>query len=166
VQSIAYSPDGTRLMSTSRDRTVRIADAATGQIEATYAGHDTAVLTAIFSRDGRSAFSLAQSSPVQIWEAASGRDTKEKPIAIEGRPERLAWVSTGLAAGCADGLVRIYQVSDRQLLSTLYGHGDAVTALAVGRSSDLFATGSYDGTVCVWDLACGTWTTRFLASPR
>jgi hypothetical protein len=166
VQSIAYSPDGTHLLSTSRDRTVRVANATTGEIEATYAGHDTAVLTGIFSRDGRTAFSLAQSSPVQVWDAVSGLDTKEKPIAMGGRPERLAWVSTGLAAGCADGLVRIYQVSDRQLLFTLYGHGDAVTSLAVGPSNNLFATGSYDGTVCIWDLACGTWTTRFVASPR
>lgn len=166
VQSIAFSTDGTHLLSASRDRTVRVANTVTGQIEATYAGHDTAVLTAIFSRDGRTAFSLAQSSPVHLWEAASGRETKEKPFVMEGRPERLAWVSTGLAAGCADGLVRIYQVSDRQLLSTLYGHSDAVTALAVSRSSDVFATGSYDGTVCVWNPACETYATRFVASPR
>ena len=82
-----------------------------------------------------------------------------------GRPERLAWVWGGLATAGGDGLVRVYQLHDQQVLFTLYGQPDAISALAVGPSSDQFATGSYDGTVCVWSLACGTWIRRFIASP-
>ena len=36
-------------------------------------------------------------------------------------------------------------------------------ALAVAPSGEVFASGSADGTVCVWSLACGTWLQRFVA---
>jgi mono/diheme cytochrome c family protein len=164
VQAIAFSPDGNHLLSASRDRTLRITEVATGQVETTYAGHEAAVLTALYSRDGKTALSLAQNSPLHLWEATNGA-TKQKPIQIPGRPERLGWVSLGLATGSADGLVRILQPSDQQTLFTFYGHRDAITALTVSRAPDTFATGSYDGTVCVWSLACETWVQRFVASP-
>ena len=85
---------------------------------------------------------------------------------ITGHPDHLAWVTGGLALGGPDGLVRILQISDQQTIFTLYGQPDAISALAVGPSPDLFATGSYDGTVCVWNPGCGTWQRRFIASPR
>jgi WD40 repeat protein len=100
-----------------------------------------------------------------VWDTTSG-GVKQKPFAVPGRPERLAWIAAGLATGSADGLVRVLQTTDQQTLFTLYGHRDAITAMAVSRTPDVFATGSYDGTVCVWNLACGTWVQRFVASPR
>ncbi len=165
VQSVAFSPDGSRLLSASRDRTVRLTEVSTGQVETTYAGHETAALTAIFSHDGKTALSVAQNSAVHVWDTSSG-NTRQKSFEVPGRPERLAWVSGGLAIGSADGLVRIHQTTDQQTLFTLYGHGDAVTSIAISRAPEVFATGSYDGTVCVWNLGCGTWVRRFVASPR
>jgi WD40 repeat protein/mono/diheme cytochrome c family protein len=165
VQTVAFSPDGNHLLSASRDRTLRITEVATGQVETTYAGHESAVLAALYSRDGKTALSLAQNSSIHLWETVNG-STKQKPIPVPGRPERLGWVTAGLATGSADGLVRIVQTTDQQILFTLHGHRDAVTALAVSRSPDVFATGGFDGTVCVWNLACGTWTQRFVASPH
>ena len=164
VQSIAFSPDGGRVVSASRDRTVRIVNANTGEVEVTYTGHETPVLTAIFSRDGKSVLSLSASSPVHVWDSVSGQ-SKQKPLEVAGRTERMGVITSGLVTGSADGTVRVLQTADRQTLFTLAGHTDAITALALGRGTDQFATGSYDGTVCVWSLACGTWVQRFIASP-
>ena len=91
---------------------------------------------------------------------------KDEAGGIAGHPDRIAWVTSGLVAAGGDGLVRIYESHDQQVLFTLYGHADAISALATGPSPDQFATGSYDGTVCVWNLACGTWVRRFIASPH
>jgi hypothetical protein len=165
VETVAFSPDGGHVLSASRDRTVRISSTATGELEDTFTGHETALLTAIFSRDGRSVLSLAVGSPLTIWEPEEHK-TKPGIIEITGHPDHLAWVTGGLAAGGPDGLVRIWQTFDQQTLFTLYGHPDAISALAVGPSLDQFASGSYDGTVCVWNLGCGTWVRRFVASPR
>ena len=166
ITALAFSPDGTHLLSSSRDRTLRVVNVATGEVESTYTGHETALLTALFSRDGKTVLSLAQAGPVQFWDTLSGQKKKETPIEIPGRPAHLAWLPTGLLSAGGDGLIRIQQLSDRQTLFTLYGQPDAVTSLAIGRTPDTFATGSYDGTICVWNLACGTWVQRFVASPR
>ncbi|HSI16052.1 MAG TPA: c-type cytochrome domain-containing protein [Chthoniobacter sp.] len=164
VQSIAYSPDGSHLLSASRDRTVRISNSAKGELETTYTSHETPVYAALFSTDGNTVASLAQNTPLDYWKWMNG-DKKGKRAEVPGRPDHLAWVSGGLALGGVDGLVRI-QSYDDDTLFTLYGHPDAISALAVGASSDQIATGSYDGTVCLWNLGCGTWVRRFIASPQ
>jgi WD40 repeat protein len=165
VETVAYSPDDQHVLSASRDRTVRISNAATGELENTFAGHETALLAAVFSRDGQSVLSLAAGSPLTFWEP-SERRSKPRTMAVTGHPDHLAWVSGGLAMGGGDGLIRICQTSDEQTLFTLHGQPDAISAFAVGPSSDQFASASYDGTVCVWNLGCGTWVRRFIASPR
>jgi WD40 repeat protein len=45
------------------------------------------------------------------------------------------------------------------------GHQDVIQSLAVSPNQELIASGSADGTVCVWSAACGTWVQRFTASP-
>ena len=165
VQSVAFSPDGTHLVSTSRDRTVRVARVDTGELETTYPHHEAPTLAAIFSRDGKTVFSAASTGLVHPWDAATG-DLRKKNLEVPGHPERLALLTGALAVGCADGLVRICQPNDRQIPFTLHGHGDAITALAVDPSGKTLASGSHDGTVCIWSLACGTWIQRFTASPR
>jgi len=165
VQAITFSPDGKHLVSASRDRTLRVTEVATGLVETTYAEHQTPVVAALFSRDGKTVLSLGQTNAVHWWDPATGR-ARQKPLALPARAERLDWVGTALVTGSTDGLARVIQTSDAQVLFTLYGHRDTVTALAVGRSPDTFATGSFDGTVCIWNLTCGTWLQRFTASPR
>src|SRR5262249_25535854 len=52
VTSVAYSPDGQRLATGSRDRTVKIWDARTGQELLALRGHKDGVLSVCFSPDG------------------------------------------------------------------------------------------------------------------
>ena len=53
VRSVAFSPDGTRIVSGLGDRTVRVWDAATGQpVGAPLTGHTGVVFSVAFSPDG------------------------------------------------------------------------------------------------------------------
>lgn len=165
VQSVAFSPDGKRVISASRDRTARIVEAATGELDASYSGHEVAVLGAVFSTNEGTAISIARGQPVHGWDAKSGEGLKE--LAAPGYAvQRLAVLGPHALTGASDGLVRVHQLSDRQVLFTLHGHRDAAESLAVAPAGELFASGSYDGEVCIWSLACGTWVQRFLAVPQ
>ena len=52
VYSVSFSPDGSRIVSGSYDRTVRVWDAITGQVINTLTGHSDRVWSVSFSADG------------------------------------------------------------------------------------------------------------------
>ena len=52
IKSAAFSRDGTRLLSGSQDKTVKLWDAATGRLLRTFEGHSDAVTSVAFSPDG------------------------------------------------------------------------------------------------------------------
>jgi WD40 repeat protein len=73
VWSVTFSPDGQRLASGSRDKTVKIWDVTTGQCQATLEGHDDWVESVAFSPDGQRLASGSWDRTVKIWDAATGQ---------------------------------------------------------------------------------------------
>ena len=69
VNSAAFSPDGKRIVSASKDNTVRIWDAQTGKpIGAPLEGHTLGVNSAAFSPDGKRIVSASDDNTVRIWD--------------------------------------------------------------------------------------------------
>ena len=164
VQAVAFNPKGSRLVSVSRDRTARVFDTATWELDATYQGHDTPVLAATFSADGSRIFTAARGVG-HVWhpEQANKRGDLHE---LSGDVRQFAVGPFGVAAGCSDGAVRIYQGDGKLPWLTLTGHHDAVQSLAVAPHTEWIASGSADGEVIIWSLDCGTWLTRFTAVPK
>jgi mono/diheme cytochrome c family protein len=163
VQCVAFNPAGTRLVSAGRDRTARVFDTSTWNLTATYTAHDTPLLAATFSADGARIVTTARGAG-HVWQPAPA-DKRGELAELGGDAPRLASGPFGIAAGCADGTVKIYQVGGAAPWLTLAGHTDAVQALAVSGPGDLVASGGADGEVFVWSLACGTWLGHFRAAP-
>ena len=70
VNSVAFSPDGQRLASASRDGTVKVWDVATGQESLTLKGHPLGVRSVAFSPDGRRIASTGVfDGLVKLWDA-------------------------------------------------------------------------------------------------
>ncbi|KAJ3925600.1 MAG: hypothetical protein NXY57DRAFT_1068057 [Lentinula lateritia] len=73
LQSVQYSPDGTRIVSGSHDKTLRIWDARTGtQIGVPLQGHDDRVSSVAFSPDGTRIVSGSHDKTLRIWDARAG----------------------------------------------------------------------------------------------
>jgi len=70
---VAYSPDGTRVVSASNDATLRCWDAATGeQIGNPWTGHTDGVWAVAYSPDGTRVVSASGDATLRCWDAATG----------------------------------------------------------------------------------------------
>jgi hypothetical protein len=74
VRSVAFSPDGARIVTASSDNTARIWDAATAKEIAVLRGHERPVFSAVFSPDGARIITASSDNTARIWDAATARE--------------------------------------------------------------------------------------------
>jgi WD40 repeat protein len=74
IWSAAFSPDGTRIVTASEDRTSRVWDAATGRELGVLRGHRGIVRFAAFSRDGTRIVTTSDDKTARIWDAATAKE--------------------------------------------------------------------------------------------
>ena len=138
------------------DGTVRLWEAASGQLLATLQGHTGGVWGVALSGDGRLLASGSQDGTVRLWEAASG----QLLATLQGHTGGVCGVALSgdgrlVASGSADGTVRLWEAASGQLLATLQGHTGGVCGVALSGDGRLVASGSHDGTVRLWEAASG-----------
>ncbi|RYH07702.1 WD40 repeat domain-containing protein, partial [archaeon] len=72
VTSVCISPDGSRIVSGSWDKTIKIWDASSGECVQTLRGHDNRVTSVCISPDGSRIVSGSWDETIKIWDASSG----------------------------------------------------------------------------------------------
>ncbi|MGH3869317.1 MAG: WD40 repeat domain-containing protein, partial [Pseudonocardiaceae bacterium] len=72
VWAVAWSPDGTRLLTGGTDSTARIWDATTAQPLHQLTGHTGGVWAVAWSPDGTRLLTGGTDSTVRVWDATSG----------------------------------------------------------------------------------------------
>ena len=71
--SISFSPDGSRIVTASRDNTARIWDAKTAKEIAVLRGHEGQVTSAAFSPDGSRIVTASDDKTARIWDAKTAQ---------------------------------------------------------------------------------------------
>jgi len=156
VCSAAYSPDGKRIVTTSRDRTVRVWDARTGIELAVLSGHDDLVNSAVFSPDGNRIVSASEDKTARIWDAHTGAQL----IVLAGHRDRVysaAFSPDGrlIVSASEDRTARIWDARTGAKLAILAGHGNAVYSAAYSADGRRIVTASRDKTARIWDARTG-----------
>ena len=119
VLSVSYSHDGTRIVSGSEDRTIRMWDADTGQmVGQPLQGHTGYVYSVSYSHDGTHVVSGSWDRTIRMWNADTGR--------LVGQPLRghtdavwsvaYSYDSTHIVSGSADNVIRIWDAHSAQTL--------------------------------------------------
>ncbi len=155
VRAVAFSPDGKTLATAGSKARVSIIDLESGAEISVALGHSDAVLN--FAKVGDRLFSIGMNGEVRLWEINSG----EQIELFDRRNHRGLAVSPNghqVAIGCDDGLVEILDCHTLDTIQTLPGHEKSVTSVCWVKDETSLATGSWDGTIRIWDTESGTAT--------
>lgn len=74
ITIMRWSPDSTKVLSGSRDTTVRIWDATTGQVLQILQGHTETVISVGWSADGTKVVSGSYDKTARVWDVATGQE--------------------------------------------------------------------------------------------
>ena len=159
VWSVAFSPDGARIVSGSLDKTLRLWDANTGQpIGAPLTGHTDMVDSVAFSPDGRRIASGSDDKTVRLWDADTGQPIGAPLTGHTDEVWGVAFSPDGrrIASGSADKTVRLWDTGTGQPIGApLTGHTDPVYGVAFSPDGKRIVSGSNDKTVRLWDADSG-----------
>ena len=73
VLSVAFSPDGSKIISGSSDKTIRLWDATIGvEMLPPLRGHDDWIHSVAFSPDGSKIISGSSDKTIRVWDASTG----------------------------------------------------------------------------------------------
>lgn len=120
IRSAAYSPDGTRIITGSDDKTARIWDARTGQLLLTLSGHTNRIFSASFSPDGRRVVTGSADNAALIWDAETGQllATLSGHTDI-ARSASFSRDGSRIVTSSEDKTARVWDATTGQLLITL-----------------------------------------------
>jgi len=154
VTSVAYSPDGRRVVSGSRDRTGRVWDAKSGAELACLRGHKERVESVAYSPDGRRIVSGSDDKTVRVWDAQNGAELA-CVRGHEGGVTSVAYSPDGrrIVSGSSDRIVRVWDAQSCAELACLRGHEGVVESVAYSPDGRRIVSGAR--TVRVWDAQSG-----------
>jgi WD40 repeat protein len=110
VSSVAFSPDGKRIASSSGDGTVRVWDADSGQpVGQPMTGHTDAVFSVAFSPDGTRIASGGNDNTVRLWDTDTGKPIGQPMTGHTDAVNAVAFSPDGMriASGSGDRTVRV-----------------------------------------------------------
>jgi WD40 repeat protein len=155
VRSADFSPNGSRIVTASTDKTVRIWDAKTRKLLRILESGDGPVLSATFSPDGARIVAASEKN-VQIWNA----DTGEHLATLAGH-RGLVWSAafnpdgTQIVTASEDATALIWDAKAGVVLTVLKGHQGPVYFARFNRNGTRIVTASEDNTARIWDVKTG-----------
>ena len=168
VRACAFAPDGRHIVSASKDETLKLWDAETGQELTTLSGHKYLdeqgrvvggvawVNACAFSPDGRWIVSGSFDKTLKLWDVRTGEE-RNMLSGHTGSVWTCAFSPDGrwLVSGSSDGTLKLWDAQTGQERFTLSGHTAWVRACAFSPDGQWIVSGSEDETLKLWDAETG-----------
>lgn len=153
VWSVAFSPDGTQLISTSEDGTARLWDVATAKEVRRFEGHGGPIYCATFTTDGKRLVTGGRDHYLRVWDSETGKELAR----LAGHRALvfcLARSADGqrLLSGSDDAAVILWDLESGRELHRFTGHTHWVRSVAFHPDGQHVVSGSPDSTTRVWRL--------------
>ena len=171
VYGLAFSPDGSTLVSVGADRKIFLYDGKTGEGKAEIGEgqHTGSIFGVSWAKDSKRFVTCSADQTVKIWDVEAGKAVQswrmgeEGAVSIPDHQVGVVW-----PAGRSDGLIiSLNLAGDLNYLSEgvakpsriVQGHQKNITTVinsTSDTSSPTLFTGSSDGRICSWDIPSGT----------
>ncbi|KAF2496962.1 WD40 repeat-like protein [Lophium mytilinum] len=163
MNSIVYSPDGQKIITTADDGKIKVWDVNSGFCIVTFTEHTSGVTACEFAKRGNVLFTSSLDGSVRAWDLIRYRNFRTFTA-----PTRLSFSSLAVdpsgevvCAGSIDSFdIHIWSVQTGQLLDQLTGHEGPVSSLAFAPDSSALVSGSWDHTVRIWSIFARTQTSE------
>jgi WD40 repeat protein len=152
VLSVAFAPDGQRIVSGGADGTVRLWDVATGQEIQGFAGHGRPVIAVAVSPDGKQVLS-SDNDTVRLW----GVDKGKLLVPLQMLKEMVTAVAfpaegpRAVSVTSAKQRLNLWEVNTARELARIPLDGEVIGNVALSADARMAITAG-EKSVCIWDL--------------
>lgn len=152
VTSVAFSPDGATLVSTSLDQSAHLWDVATGAVIAALEGHESAVMSALYSPDGSLLVTGDWGNDVWVWNPATAKPRLRLDVGAAVRTMAFSPGGELLAIGGRFRIVEVWNLRASTRLATLQDPLSDIRSVAFSPDGRVLAGAGSDGVVRLWGV--------------
>jgi len=154
VWCVAFTPDGKRLLSGSKDKTMRLWDVQTGDELKRCLGHGATVKSVAVSADGKRILSGSWDKTARLWDL----ETKEELKCFRGHTAAIVWVAfhpdnKHALSSSLDKTVRVWSLESGEAVKVLKDNVDIHPIAISADGAHLVTGGGNNPLVKVWSMA-------------
>ncbi|MFS1304260.1 hypothetical protein [Streptosporangium longisporum] len=160
--TIIFLPSGLYLIAADTQGTLQLLNSTSGDVLRKLGGNRGGIRDIKYIESRGLIVALGWSRNAGVWQVDSGTLVR----VLYGELDSLDTHSRWVVAGCWDGTVKIWDLSDGTEPRVRIGHEGRVGAISISPDGSWFASGGHDHQVCIWDSTTGKLLKRLVAHSR